>query len=129
MQFISPFNPEYTFSFIPTLCLLSNCDQEIRSLAIFSIIQRLLHFILYFLNFYSLFLHWPTPKNVTELRELNKRCILYRKFVKGFGSIMTHLTDLPTKINLNQWTLQRDYLFIYAKCNTQAGICQILVSK
>jgi len=86
-----------TFSFIPTLCFLSNCDQGIWSLAIFSIIQSLLYFTLYFFNFYSLFLDSPTPKNVTALRELNRICILYRKFVKGFGSIMAHLTDFTNE--------------------------------
>jgi len=39
-------------------------------------------------------LDWPTPRNVTELREFLGICRYYRRFVRGFSQLATPLTDL-----------------------------------
>ena len=40
---------------------------------------------------------WPTPKNVNEVKSFHGLTIFYRRFVKGFSSIVAPLNELVKK--------------------------------
>ncbi len=49
-------------------------------------------------------LAWPTPTNVTEVRQFLGFCSYYRRFVKNFSMIAKPLTDLTKKESALEWT-------------------------
>ena len=46
---------------------------------------------------------WPTPKNVTKLKEFSSLFTYFGRYVKGFSQLTTPLTDL-TKKGAFSWT-------------------------
>ena len=46
------------------------------------------------------FLEWPSPKNIIELRGFIGICTYYRKFVKGFSKLTSPLIYLTKKDSL-----------------------------
>ena len=58
---------------------------------------------------------WPTPKSVTEVRSFCGLMNYFRKFIQGYSSMMTPLTNL-TKQNVTfQWTTECEQAFQLAK--------------
>ncbi|CAC5390493.1 Retrovirus-related Pol polyprotein from transposon 17.6 [Mytilus coruscus] len=54
-------------------------------------------------NVYKI-LTWPTPKTVTEVRQVLSMGSYYRRFVKDFSSLVKPLTELTKKIKGFNWT-------------------------
>jgi hypothetical protein len=53
---------------------------------------------------------WPTPQSFTEVRGFLGLTGYYRKFVKNYGVIAKHLTDI-LKLKTFQWTLATEIVF------------------
>ena len=66
---------------------------------------------------------WPTPKNVTELREFLGICTYYRKFVKGFSQLAATLIDLMKNEALY---LSKEAEFFFEKMKKVMNSCPVL---
>ena len=56
-------------------------------------------------------LNWPTPKTVTEVRQILGMGSYYRRFIKDFSRLVKPLTELTKKANKFIWTDQCQYAF------------------
>jgi hypothetical protein len=58
---------------------------------------------------------WPTPKSITEVRNFHDLASFYRRFVKGFSTLATPLTEIVKKSVGFKWGSEQDHAFIEIK--------------
>jgi len=58
---------------------------------------------------------WPTPKSNTEVRNFHDLASFYRRFVKGFSTLATPLTEIVKKSVGFKWGSEQDHAFIEIK--------------
>jgi hypothetical protein len=69
---------------------------------------------------------WPTPNNVSEVRSFLGLASYYRKFVKGFSTLVVPLTALLHKDKTFQWDIEQQEAFENTKrCLTTAPVLLI----
>jgi hypothetical protein len=71
-------------------------------------------------------LQWPTPTSVTEVRSFLGLCNYYRKFIRGFSTIASPLTDITKNDNTFTWTSKQQLSFDQLKhAITTAPVLQL----
>ena len=71
-------------------------------------------------------LQWPTPTTVTDIRSFLGLCNYYRKFIRGFSTIASSLTDITKNDTTFTWSSKQQVSFDQLKhAITSAPVLQL----
>ena len=71
-------------------------------------------------------LQWPIPTSVTDVRSFLGLCNYYRKFIRGFSTIASPLTDITKSDNAFTWSPKQQLSFDHLKrAITSAPVLQL----